>query len=69
MIKHLNEETFQCRQCYITFLDIRNLKYHMATQVGKKLYQCSLCEESYSRNYSLKTHKEKHSNKEITNNR
>ena len=36
----------------------------MASHTSEKSYQCSLCEESFSRIDSLKTHMEKHSNKE-----
>ncbi|KAK3395159.1 hypothetical protein B0H63DRAFT_64717 [Podospora didyma] len=65
--KQSHEKPFTCTfgTCNMRFGARLDLKRHMATHNGEKLFQCPLCQKSFSRMDNLKRHKQSQHGKRI----
>ncbi|XP_053156139.1 zinc finger protein 397-like [Hemicordylus capensis] len=57
---HKGKETFECPECWKSFIVETNLKRHLRIHEGEKPYQCSECEKYFVKKENLMQHKKTH---------
>ncbi|RVE47008.1 hypothetical protein evm_008392 [Chilo suppressalis] len=58
--EHLDEKNKCCQHCNYSCFSNNELKVHMVREHGARLFQCMVCDKSYSSQKSLKQHSKVH---------